>query len=133
MMDEITETNIDTHPPEREEAATDQAPKVNIDVLQREIHAYRKHFEALNVELAEIKAKYGNELSPEDRVSVLSAEVQEMRKSFSELKDALAQSIAKSPPPQPQQWQFPQQQVFQPPGMSYIQTPSYMPIMPLKQ
>ena len=136
---EIKESPPAVTEPEREQ---EQTPSESNELLQLEVYAYRRHFDALNAELAEIRSKHGANISPEDRVNALAGEVAEIKKDFSELKEIITQAVKNNASQSAQntahhQWQpqayFPQANFLQSPGLPYLSTPSYMPIMPVKQ
>jgi chromosome segregation ATPase len=106
--------------------------KAELAALENAI--FRKHIDAMNAELAELRAKYDINTDPAD---TLTGEVRELKEQFSELKTLLQNLTAQvqqvqqgtqtQPMPQPMQWQTAQPQHF---GVPYIQTPNYTPLMP---
>lgn len=111
------------------EPETPPQGKAELAALENAI--FRKHIDALNTELAELRKKYDIKQDPAD---TLAEEVRELKGQFAELKAMLQNLPAQmqqqttpinpSPTP-PQQWQTPQ--AF---NLPYISTPSYTPLMP---
>ena len=132
--------------PVKEEAAAVTDKAAECAALENE--AYRRHMEALNAELAEIRARFSVADDPVDPVAALSGEVSGLKTGFSEMKALLekiqeqrneaAQSQIQQPSPYqqttwvPQMMQQPmmQQPMFGAPPPPYIQTPNYAPVMP---
>lgn len=137
--------NTSENTPENASVNSDPVPGNDNEQIVLENEAYRRHMEALNAEILEIRNRFGVTDTPVDSVAVLSGEVSELKSGFSELKEILHKiegqqnAPAASVPQQTQQAWFPQmvqQPMMQPapmfnsPALPYIQTPSYAPIMP---
>ncbi|MBS1369814.1 MAG: hypothetical protein HPZ91_07660 [Lentisphaeria bacterium] len=139
---EISPEETASAEPVKEEPAAVTDKAAECAALENE--AYRRHMEALNAELVEIRTRFGMEDVPVDPVAALSGEVSGLKSGFSEMKAILERiqeqkaEAPQSPPPYqqpawvPQMVQQPmmQQPMFGAPPLPYIQTPSYTPIMP---
>ena len=131
IKENATETTQET-PQGTAEPETPTPGKAELAALENAI--FRKHIDAMNAELAELRAKYDINADPAD---TLTGEVRELKEQFSELKALLQNLTAQvqqvqqgtqtQPMPQPMQWQTAQPQHF---GLPYIQTPNYTPLMP---
>lgn len=125
------------------EVAESVSSAENRDKLTAQLEAYKRHFAALQTELAEIEHQFGadsesasdplKELTGE--VSAFKGELSELRRMLEDLRNAPATAAAQAPVlPMPQQQ--PQQQFYyQPPMVApaplpYIQTPNFAPLMP---
>ena len=128
IKENATETTQET-PQGTAEPETPTPGKAELAALENAI--FRKHIDAMNAELAELRAKYDINADP---ANTLTGEVRELKEQFSELKSLLQtltsqvqQGTQTQPMPQPMQWQTAQPQHF---GVPYIQTPNYTPLMP---
>ena len=114
----------------------------NRDKLTAQLEAYKRHFAALQTELAEIEQQFGTDSdSASDPLKELTGEVSAFKGELSELRRMLedlrnAPATAAQAPVLPMPQQQPQQQFYyQPPMVApaplpYIQTPNFAPLMP---
>lgn len=135
-MDDLTKEPQTAEPEEMPSATTEeQKPEATSRELA-ELDAYIRHSEALRIELAEIREKYGvesGEVQP-DPLKEIRAEMEQMRNGFAEVK-SMFEELRNAGNASPQIQQQPQQAYFypqaqQPPIMPYYQTPNIMPIVP---
>lgn len=129
-MDDLTK-EPQTAEPEEMPSATTEEPKPEATSRElAELDAYIRHSEALRIELAEIREKYGvesGEVQP-DPLKEIRAEMEQMRNGFAEVKSMFAELRQNGHPQQPQQYYYPQTPAT--PIMPYYQTPNIMPIVP---
>ena len=131
---EVTPEITDTEMPENQNTAKQSA--IASDRELAELEAYKRHTEALKIELAEIRERYGDDGgSAVDPLKDIRAEMADMKSGFAEIKAMFEElknnkSGVGNPPPasgQPQPYYFPQQPT---PLMPFYQTPSFPPIIP---
>ena len=81
--------NTSENTPENASVNSDPVPGNDIEQIVLENEAYRRHMEALNAEILEIRNRFGVTDTPVESVAVLSGEVSELKSCFSELKEIL--------------------------------------------
>lgn len=132
---------IEEIPPENQFSATETA--IATDRELAELDAYKRHTEALKIELAEIRERFGDDDggSAVDPLKDIRAEMAEMKSGFAEIKAMFEElrnnnnnGSSNNPPPasgQPQPYYFQQPTpAMPPPIMPFYQTPSFPPIIP---
>jgi hypothetical protein len=121
--------------PENQIAAKQSA--IMSDRELAELEAYKRHTEALKIELAEIRERFGENPDAVDPLKDIRAEMAEMKSGFAEIRAMFEElknnkgnnnppPVVNPPPPQ-------QPYYFQPPTtpiMPFYQTPNFQPLIP---
>lgn len=136
-------------PEEKEVVSVAEIPASEPDQSERlrlENEAFQKHFAALQEELSEIRQRFHiEEPPPPDPVALLTGQVTDLQNNFQQLQQMLSQQqnqqqqpppqqIQFIQPPQPQQYSFYPQPMYQPPpaimpapALPFFSTPSLAP------
>ena len=133
---EVTPEMTDTETPENQIPAKQSA--IASDRELAELEAYKRHTEALKIELAEIRERFGGEESNIiDPLKDIRAEMAEMKSGFAEIRSMFEElknnKGNNNPPPVSNPpsyyYQQPSPQIA-PPIMPFYQTPNFQPLIP---
>lgn len=129
---------VEEKQPETMPTATEMA--IATDRELAELEAYKRHTEALKIELAEIRERFGgvdgeNAIDPLKDIKAEMAEMKsgfaEIKAMFEELKSGNTTANTNQQPVQNQSYYFQQPAPTMPtPIMPFYQTPNFQPIIP---